>query len=117
MPARVQSRAAVRPSVRVRADGELKIDPEFADRLRHVMYDRAAGCPNCKYNLSGIVGERCPECGIRLGEYLRLADTTPWRLSARMRELKFRRFCSWFVAPLCGAAVMLLAVWAFLTLV
>ncbi len=117
MAARVQARVPVRPSLRSRAEGDLKIDPEFADKLRHVMYDRAAGCPNCNYNLSGIVGERCPECGIRLGDYLRLADTAPWRLPAQMRVLKFRKFCNWIVAPLCGAAVMLLAMWAYMTLV
>jgi hypothetical protein len=115
MSARAQSRARAASSVASRRDAQLKIDPEFADKLRHVLYDRSACCPSCKYNLSGVLGERCPECGVRISEFLRIADTTPWRIPARLRALMLRKFLGWIVAPLVGTGIVVLAAILYLT--
>lgn len=114
MSTRAQSRGRAAPSGPARREAQLKIDPDFADKLRHVLYDRAVGCPNCKYNLSGVLGDRCPECGVRIAEYLRIADTTPWRVPARLRRLRLHLFLSWIVAPLVGAGIVLLAALVYL---
>lgn len=99
-------RSVKRPQ-RTWGDCALKIDPAFEHELRHVMFDRDALCPSCRYNLSGIENDRCPECGVRLAEYLKLADTTPRRLGACLREARRRRILAWLVAPLIGAALAL----------
>lgn len=107
---RTERRAADSPlRVRGELDAPLMIDPEFADKLRHVLYDRTACCPRCGYNLSGIEGNRCPECGKRLGDFLRIADTTPWRLPAQIRAAKIRRILQWLIAPIIGALLAMLA--------
>ena len=59
------------------------LDPVFNAEIRRVLSERDAYCPKCKYNLSGIAGPRCPECGKNIREVLRIADTTPWRLPCR----------------------------------
>jgi hypothetical protein len=64
-----------------------KLDPAFNARIRRVLDERDAFCPRCKYNLSGIPGPRCPECGKNVREILRMADTTPWRLPHVRRRM------------------------------
>jgi hypothetical protein len=34
--------------------------------LRAYLAGRDAPCPNCDYNLRGLTGDRCPECGLEL---------------------------------------------------
>ena len=64
-----------------------KVDPAFNAELRRVLDERDAFCPRCKYDLSGIPGPRCPECGKNIREVLRIADTTPWRLPHVRRRM------------------------------
>jgi tRNA(Ile2) C34 agmatinyltransferase TiaS len=64
-----------------------QLDPAFNAEIRRVLSERDAYCPRCKYNLSGINGPRCPECGKNIREILRIADTTPWRLPHVRRRM------------------------------
>lgn len=90
----------------------LRLDPGFESELRHLLHDRDVGCPRCRYNLSGVTGDRCPECGVRLGEFLRLADVSPWRVPAARRAETIRVILRWLgiaalgVAVGCGAQVL-----------
>jgi DNA-directed RNA polymerase subunit RPC12/RpoP len=34
-----------------------------AELLGRFLADRDAACPQCSYNLRGLLGEKCPECG------------------------------------------------------
>lgn len=36
--------------------------------------DRDLPCPRCKYNLRGLTGDRCPECGKHVASYLKKAS-------------------------------------------
>ena len=65
----------------------LQLDPAFNAEIRRVLSERDAYCPRCKYDLSGINGPRCPECGKNICEILRIADTTPWRLPHMRRRM------------------------------
>ena len=65
----------------------LQLDPAFNAEIRRVLSERDAYCPRCKYDLSGLNGPRCPECGNNIREILRIADTTPWRLPHVRRRL------------------------------
>lgn len=56
------------------------LDQEFERAMTRIIGDRAVGCPHCRYNLSGVPGPLCPECGKDVSDYLRIADTAPWRL-------------------------------------
>jgi hypothetical protein len=38
--------------------------------LRAFLRDRTIGCPSCRYNLRGVEGAWCPECGTRLSLHL-----------------------------------------------
>lgn len=67
-----------------------KLDPEFVQGLERIIGERACGCPRCGYNLSGVPGPRCPECGKNISDYLRVADTTPWRLPGARRRAVLR---------------------------
>ena len=96
---------AERTHPRTWGDSALKIDPEFEHELRHVLYDRDVSCPRCRYNLSGIEEGRCPECGMRLGEYLRLADTAPWRLESARRCAQAKWVWSWVFKGIVGVAL------------
>ncbi len=64
-----------------------QLDPAFNAELRRVLSERDAYCPRCKYDLSGLNGPRCPECGKNIREILRIADTTPWRLPHVRRRM------------------------------
>lgn len=37
-----------------------------ADLLKALLARRDLACPSCGYNLRGVAGPNCPECGIRL---------------------------------------------------
>lgn len=67
-----------------------KLDRAFLGELRRIIGERACGCPRCGYNLSGVPGPRCPECGKNISDYLRVADTTPWRLPGERRRAVLR---------------------------
>lgn len=43
--------------------------------LAEYLANRDEACPGCKYNLRGLVGDRCPECNQQL--VLRIALTEP----------------------------------------
>lgn len=64
-----------------------------------VIYERSASCPQCRYSLNGIVGTRCPECGLVVEEYLRVADTMPRRWRALRRQQT-----RWVRLLVCGIA-------------
>jgi hypothetical protein len=42
--------------------------------LRTYGVDRDLPCPRCRYNLRGLVGNRCPECGKDVESYLKKAS-------------------------------------------
>jgi tRNA(Ile2) C34 agmatinyltransferase TiaS len=73
-----------------------KLDPAFTQELKRVFADRRAHCPRCGYDLCGVPGPRCPECGKNIRDLLRIADTTPWRLPEMRRRalavMLLRRF-------------------------
>lgn len=74
---------------------QLQLDRAFQAKLREMYLDRDVKCPRCRYHLRGVPGPRCPECGLVITEFLRVADTTGWRLQrARMRWLA-RRMITW----------------------
>jgi len=68
-----------------------------------VIYERTARCPGCRYSLNGIVGTRCPECGLVVEEYLRVVDTMPRSWRALRRQTRVSRIM------LCGAGVIVAA--------
>jgi hypothetical protein len=37
-------------------------------RMKNLIYPTSVLCPNCKYNLTGNLSGRCPECGGRMGD-------------------------------------------------
>jgi tRNA(Ile2) C34 agmatinyltransferase TiaS len=63
-----------------------KLDPAFTRELNRILSERNAHCPRCKYDLSGVPGPRCPECGKNIASYLRIADTNPGRLPENRRK-------------------------------
>ncbi len=86
------------------------LDPAFERALRDVIYDRKLPCPHCRYDLRGLVGSRCPECGNNVELHLRVADLSPGRirrdkiekaLRAVIRALGFLLL----LAPVAAAAV------------
>lgn len=51
----------------------IESDPN-ADLLKELLSREDAPCPNCKYNLRGLAGDRCPECNLRLELKVNLAE-------------------------------------------
>lgn len=86
------------------------LDPAFRDQARRIMLERKANCPHCRYNLSGVPGPRCPECGRNIAAYLQEADT---RGGWFHREQQ-RAFLRWLLVRL-GIAV--LTFWAVVVLI
>lgn len=68
-----------------------KLDPAFTQELSKLLTHREAHCPKCGYSLDGIAGPRCPECGKNIAYFLRVADTTPWRLPEMQRKALIRK--------------------------
>lgn len=55
------------------------LDPAFDRAIREVLFDHPLPCPHCRYDLCGITGGICPECGNEVESYLRVADLSPHR--------------------------------------
>jgi predicted amidophosphoribosyltransferase len=83
----------------------LKLDAAFNAELRRIINEREAHCPRCKYDLLGIPGPRCPECGKNVREVLRVADVTPWR-SPHVRR---RMIAAWLFGRLAIVATVVAA--------
>lgn len=85
----------------------LYLDRGFQAQLREIYHEREARCPRCRYHLRGVPGPRCPECGRDVSEYLRIADTTAWRLQReRLRWLARRMIALAVIIFVAGAVVI-----------
>ncbi|MCL4221515.1 MAG: hypothetical protein KJZ65_09090 [Phycisphaerales bacterium] len=47
---------------------------ERSEHLERFLADHDAPCPGCGYNLRGLEGDQCPECGERLELRIGMAD-------------------------------------------
>ena len=92
---------------------QLQLDRAFQARLREMYLERDAKCPRCRYHLRGVPGPRCPECGLDITDFLRVADTTGWWLhKARLRWLA-RRLITWaLLVVIAGIAITWAVVFA-----
>jgi hypothetical protein len=72
-------------------------DAEF---LRHWLSSRSESCPLCRYNLRGLLSDRCPECGREL------------RLAVQLVELSQRWWLMLFIplAMVAGVGALFLLV-------
>lgn len=48
--------------------------PDAPTLLRTYLADRSEPCPNCEYDLRGLTGDTCPECGLELVLRVGLAE-------------------------------------------
>lgn len=48
--------------------GDKRSKPSTPERIRSMLADKDVPCPNCEYNLRGVQGGCCPECGRDLYE-------------------------------------------------
>lgn len=91
---------------------KLELDRAFQLKLREVYLDRDARCPRCRYHLRGVPGPRCPECGLIITEFLRIADTSAWRLHrARARALARRMIALAALILVGGASAVAATLW------
>lgn len=87
------------------------LDPAFERALRDCIYDRTLPCPHCRYDLRGLTGSICPECGHNVEMHLRVADLSPGRIR-RERVERVVRTCARvlgvlvLLTPLIAAAVL-----------
>lgn len=51
----------------------MSVEPAHTELIQSFLRDRTIGCPACGYNLRGLAGHGCPECGALLE--LRLASS------------------------------------------
>lgn len=86
------------------------LDPVFRSKANRILMERKANCPYCRYNLSGVPGPRCPECGKNIEAYLKEADTDGWHL----RRERQRIFLRWLLVRL---ALLVLTFWAVVLLI
>ncbi len=93
-----------------------KLDPAFTARLQHILAERNAHCPRCKYDLSGVPGPRCPECGKNIAHYLRIADTNPAPLPEHRRKALARALTRSAAIIALIAATLLTIAWTTLNL-
>jgi len=65
--------------------------PTHDDHLRAFLADRDYGCPVCRYNLRGVRGASCPECGARLELQVGSIDLRlgPWLMALLSAALPF----------------------------
>jgi hypothetical protein len=62
------------------------LDPAFERALRDVIFDHPLPCPHCRYDLRGVPGSICPECGRNVSLDLRIADLSPRRVQRERIE-------------------------------
>ena len=43
-----------------------QVEPRERSLLREFLADQDIQCPQCRYNLRSLTGDRCPECGEQL---------------------------------------------------
>jgi len=59
------------------------------DALRRALADASSvQCPSCRYDLAGLRGRRCPECGRNVEDALRRAAFGPRRRTIYTRDLR-----------------------------
>lgn len=92
---------------------QLQLDRAFQARLREMYLERDAKCPRCRYHLRGVPGPRCPECGHDITDFLRVADTTGWRLQRARRRWLARLLITWaLLVAIAGIAITWAVVFA-----
>jgi hypothetical protein len=85
----IERSARVEPSMGANEEREAEKKPvEDVALLEHYLAKRDEPCPKCRYNLCGMSGDACPECGVRLFLRVCMPDTEFRRVATRL----YKRF-------------------------